>query len=70
MCRFPCISRKNKKAMAKITSQPSAELNMLTSFTGAAEGGRGRKHNLSITRSKTTERCVENLQESLQNKMA
>lgn len=56
--------------MAKITSQPSAELNMLTSFTGAAEGGRGRKHNLSITRSKTTERCVENLQEALQNKMA
>lgn len=41
MCCFSCISRKNKKAMVKITSQPSAELNMLTSFTGAAEGGVG-----------------------------
>lgn len=49
--------------MARITSQPSTELDMLTPFRGAAEGG--GKHNLSITRSKATKRFTETHQEPL-----
>lgn len=50
-----------------MTSWPSTEFDMLMTFRGAADR---RKHNLSITRSQTAGRFIENHQESPQDKRA